>query len=121
MVRWTGFADLSFGESAHMALARAIEHAQTEAHAELPDAWLVEDRRLSFSVTTETSRPVLEGIRRVLAALVLDAVAGDVSLEVEHPYERWIRKAALPSISKEITVGEDALEGAGETIRTAAS
>lgn len=118
MLRWTGFAELSFGESAHMAFARAIEHAQTDAHAELPDAWVMEDRRLSFSATAESSRPVLEGIRRVLAALVLDAVAGDACIEVEHPHERWARRAAArPSVS-EILVGDD---GAGETIRTEAS
>jgi hypothetical protein len=120
MVRWTAFADLTFAESAHMAFARALEQAETEAHQLHADAWMIEDRRICFSFAAETSVPVLEGTRRLLAALVLEASSGDVLVETVQPYDRWARKAATPSISKEITIGEDQ-ERAGETIRTEAS
>src|SRR4051794_12631078 len=122
MVRWTGFADLSFADSARLAFARAVEQAETDAHGDFPDAWMIEDRRISFSLTADTSRPVLDGMQRLLAQLVLGAIAGEVLVETENPSERWARKAAIPSISKEITIGEDLGEvGAGETIRTVAS
>lgn len=119
MVRWTGFADLSFAESARLAFARALEAAEADAHGSFPDAWVIEDRRVSFSVTVDTSRPVLEGIQRLLGELVLSAVSGDAFIESELPVERWARRAAAPSISKEISIGEDEAS-AGETIRTAA-
>ncbi len=120
MARWNAFADLTFAGSAHLAFARAIEHAETDAHLEQQGAWVIEDRRISFSFEGESSLPVLDGTKRLLAALVLEAAAGDVLVETSEPRERWARKAALPSISKEITIGEE-YDAAGETIRTEAS
>jgi len=117
-VRWTGFADLSFAASARLAFSRALEQAETDAHEHHPEAWVIEDRRIAFSVDAETPRPVLDGTKRLLGALVLEAIAGEVLVEVSTPPERWARKAAL-SISKEITVGEE--HEAGDTIRTEAS
>lgn len=122
MARWTGYAELSFAQSARLAFARAVDQAETEAHGEFPDAWVIEDRQISFSVTAESSRPVIDGIQRLLGILVLSAVSGEAVVESEQPAERWSRRAAAPSISKEITIGEESAdEGAGETIRTAAS
>ena len=119
-VRWSGFADLTFASSARLAFSRALERAETDVNEHQAQAWVIEDRRISFSIDAETSPHVLEGTRRLLGALVLDAVAGEAVVEVTtSPAERWSRKAAL-SISKEITVGED-YDGAGETIRTEAS
>lgn len=119
MLRWTGFADLSFAESARLSLARAVEQAETEAHEELPGAWVIEDRRITFSVETETSRATVEGLKRLFGALMMVATSGEVMIEVEGG-ERWARKASSPSVSKEIAVGEER-DLAGETIRTQAS
>jgi hypothetical protein len=117
-VRWTGFADLTFVDSAHLAFARAAEQAATDVHLDRPEAWVVEDRHVSFSAEIDAGLPVLEGTKRLLGALVLQAISGEAVIEVTQPYERWILRAAPPSVSKEILVGDDTT---GETIRTAAS
>jgi hypothetical protein len=122
MVRWNGFAELSFADSARLAFARALDQAQTDVHGCFPDAWVIEDRRIAFSVIADTNRTVLEGIQRLLGALVLGAVAGDALIESENPRERWTRRVAVPAISHEAPIGRDLdEEGNSETIRTAAS
>jgi hypothetical protein len=118
-VRWSGFADLSFGDSAHLAFARAVEQAATDAHELRPEAWVVEDRHVAFSDQVESGQALLEGTKRLLRALTLQAIAGEAAIEVTMPSERWVVRAAPPSVSKELVVGDDV--GAGETIRTAAS
>ncbi|HVY45827.1 MAG TPA: hypothetical protein VHB21_08110 [Minicystis sp.] len=118
-VRWTGFAELRFEGSAGLAFARAVEQAATDVHLELPDAWVVEDRRVTFSAEVEGGPQLLEGTKRLLRALALQAVAGDVALEIAQPFERWVLRAAPPSSSKELAVGDEPPDG--ETIRTAAS
>jgi hypothetical protein len=123
LVRWTGFADLSFADSAHLAFARACEHAMTDAHEAQPESWVIEDRRITFSADVESGPQQIDGTKRLLAALVLQALAGDAVIEVAQPPElpeRWVLKAGTPSISKELVVG-DGYDGEGETIRTAAS
>jgi hypothetical protein len=117
VVRWTGFADLTFEESAWLAFAHAAEHAETDAHEGLLDAWVIEDRRLLFSVETATSRPVLEAIKRMVNALVLQAVAGEAILETGAG-ERWAWRPSVggaPSDSKEIVIGCELFDS-GETI-----
>ncbi len=118
-MRWNGFADLSFADSAHLAFARAVEQAATDAHELRPEAWVVEDRRVAFSDQVESGQAMLEGTKRLLRALVLQAVAGEAAIEVAMPPERWVVRAAPPSVSKELVVGDET--AAGETIRTAAS
>ncbi len=116
-LRWTGFADLSFAESAHLAFARAVEQAATDVHEVRPEAWVIEDRRVGYSDDVEASALSLEGTKRLLAALALQAISGEATIQVAMPPERWVVRAAAPSISKELLVGDDV----GETIRTAAS
>ena len=120
LVRWTGFADFGFAASARLAFARALERAETDAHEDTPDAWVVEERRVAFSFDGETSVAVLEGCKRLLGALAAEAHAGEVVIETKDPSERWARRAALPSISKEIAIVEE-YDGPSETIRTEAS
>ncbi len=90
--RITGFADLVFNESAHLALAKAAEIAQTDVEAEHPSAFAIEDRRLQFSVDSLASTTAIDGFRRLLEALVRDASSGEASLEVETG-ERWAGRA----------------------------
>jgi hypothetical protein len=130
-LRWTGFADLVFAESAHLAFARAVEQAATDVHEHRPESWVIEDRRIAYAedVDDSTADPrarsvvaspqALEGTKRLLAALALQAIAGEAAIEVAMPPERWVVRAAAPSISKELVVGDDV--GEGETIRTTAS
>jgi hypothetical protein len=108
--RWSGFADLAFTESARLAFARAAELAETDAHEEHRAAWVIDDQRLTFSIETESSRPVIEGMKRFLGLLALQATSGEVVVEVVNPPERWGRRAAPPSISKELTLDPSGAE-----------
>ena len=120
MAHWTGFADLSFTDSARLAFARALDRAETDVDQAHPDAWVIEDRHVAFAFDGDTSRQIVDATKRLLDALVVGAIAGEATLEIDQPRERWTRKAG-PSISKEIALVDEDYEGAGETIRTAAS
>ena len=128
MVRWTGFADFGFAGSARLAFDRALERAETDAHEVAPDAWVLEDRRVAFHFDGDSSIAVLEGVKRLLEALSLEAHAGEAVIECKDPQECWSRRAAV-SISKEIAIeqtGEgpaidEEYDGPSETIRTGAS
>jgi len=113
---WTGFADLGFATSARLAMARAHERAETEAQEALLEAWEIDDRHVAFSFEGETSRAVLEGCRRLLEALVLEATSGEALLECRVPAERWVLRAGVPSVSKELVVGDEG--EAPSTLRT---
>jgi hypothetical protein len=120
MSRWTAFADLTFAESAHLAFAKASEIAGAEAAIELHGAWLIEDRRIAFHADGDAGRATIESAIRVLDALVVQATSGEAIVElVDVTSERWARKAASPSISKEISIADAA--DVSETIRTQAS
>ena len=117
MLRWTGFADLTFASSARLAFARALERAETDVHERMPEAWVIDERYVSFTVDVEILFVVMRATRRLLEALVLEATAGEAVMEISEPRERWAR-AAAPSISKEISTGSEDYDGPGETIRT---
>jgi hypothetical protein len=119
MLRWTGFADFCFEESAHLALARAQEQEVTDAYTAAPEAWLVDDRRITFSLQTESALSLLEGTKRLLAALSLQAASGEAVIEIAPSSERWVRHAGAPPTSATVGYPEEDYEGAGETIRTA--
>lgn len=107
VVRWSGFADLVFAESAWSAFARAAELAETDAHEQCPEAWVIRDRQITFSLETESRRALVEGMKRFLGLLALQAESGEAVIEVEAPLERWVRRAATPSISKELAFDAD--------------
>ncbi len=121
MVHWSGFADFLFPDSAHLAFARAAELAETDTHEEHPDAWVIEDRQVSFSLQTTSSRPVIDSIKRLLDLLAMQATSGEAVIEVTFPPERWLRRASSPSFSKELSLDADELENGptSKTIRTA--
>lgn len=98
-VTWSGFADLAFTESARLAFARAAELAETDAHEEHPEAWVIDDRRIVFSAeSAASSLGHVAGMKRFLGLLALQAMAGDAVIEVLVPPERWHRHAALSSL-----------------------
>lgn len=107
LTHWTGFADLGFAGSARLAMARAHERADTDAQDALPEAWEIDDRHVAFSFEGETSRAVLEGCRRLLESLVLEATSGEALLECRATTEKWVLRAGAPSVSKELVVGDE--------------
>src|SRR5262245_42328352 len=120
-VRWSGFADLVFTESARSAFARAAELAETDAHEQCPAAWVIDDRRIAFSLTIESGRALIEGMKRFLGLLTLQAESGEAVIEVEAPLERWVRRAATPSISKELAFALEDEVPASRTIRASSA
>jgi hypothetical protein len=121
MPRWSGFADFSFPDSAHLAFARAIELAETDTQEQHPDAWVIEDRQVTFSLQAESNRSDIESIERVLDLLALQAIAGEAVVEVAFPPERWVRRASTPPFSGELAIDEGDSENGpmSKTIRTA--
>jgi len=99
--RFSGFADLHFRESAHLALARAAESVQTDVEAQHPGAFIVDDHRLDVSVEARGSLLHIDALRRMLEALVNDAVSGEAALEIEGG-ERWARRVAEVSEARRL-------------------
>lgn len=97
--RITGFADLTFAQSAHLALARACEIAQTDVEVLHPSAFAVDDRQLQFSIDVRATQVEIDGFRRLLDALVRDATSGEASLEVETG-ERWALRAPVDGVQR---------------------
>ncbi len=93
-LRWSSFADLRFAESAWFAFARAAELAETDVHEQHRDAWIIDDRHIAFALETESNRSVIEAMQRFLGLLTLQAEAGEATLEIADPPERWVRRAA---------------------------
>jgi len=87
-MRVRGFADLSFEESAGLSLARAVERAATDPMHDRPEAWIVEERRISFSFEGELLQTELAAHRRILEELCREASSGEARLEPENS-TRW--------------------------------
>jgi hypothetical protein len=126
MVRWSGSVDLEFPDSGHLAFSRAAELAETDVHEQYAGAWAIEDRRITFSLEIDTGRQVIEAMQRFFSLLALQATAGEAVIEIAFPPERWVRRPAAPSFSKEIAIidgiGSDEDDGpASKTIRSTAS
>lgn len=94
--RFSGFAQLHFRESAHLALARASEAVQTDVEAQHPGAFIVDDLRLDVSIDAHGSALHIDALRRMLDLLARDAISGEVAVEVEGG-ERWARRVAETS------------------------
>src|SRR5271168_3895493 len=92
-LRWSGFADLGFSESAWLAFARAAELAETDIHEQHQDAWIIDDRHIAFALETESGRGPIEAMQRFLDLLVLQAEAGEARIEIAEPRECWVRRA----------------------------
>ena len=116
-LRWSSFADLRFAESAWLAFARAAELAETDVHEQHRGAWIIDDRHIAFSLETESGRSVIEAMKRFLGLLVLQAEAGEATLEVAAPPERWARRAASLSSAAELAPGESESPPESQTIR----
>ena len=116
-MRWSGYADLVFAESAWLAFARAAELAETDVHEEHPEAWVIDDRHLTFSLEHDSGRPHLEAIQRFLTLLALQAETGEAVVELSIPRERWVRRAASPSNAEEVALDPEEAVPESRTIR----
>lgn len=105
-LRWSSYANLRFAESALHAFARAAELAETDVHEQHGEAWVIDDRHLTFSLETESTRSVIEAMKRFLGLLALQAEAGEVTVVVASSRERWVRHAPSPSSAAQGVTGE---------------
>lgn len=106
MIRWKGTAELTFAKSARLAMIRAVEETHTDVDQVYPDAWMVDDRTVSFHIALESSPAVLESHQRLLAALAQRASSGEAVLFIGPDasrgsttpmgMERWVRRAHAP-------------------------
>ncbi len=91
-MRVRGFAELTFRESARLIFARACERVGGDVTVDHPQAWVIDDRRISFAVEMEMSQGDLDAHCRVFEELVREATSGEVVLDAEGK-ERWARWA----------------------------
>ncbi len=123
MIHWLGYAEIHFGENAHLALARAVEQSASDALDALAGAWFVDDRSITLSVEADTSRGEMMSAKRLLSALLEEADGGEAVIEVP-PFERWSRSAGgVPSVGlvfgspvPDAEADDEAAEGDRETI-----
>lgn len=110
MIHWMAYAELRFGDSAHLALARAVEESASEALTSLPDAWLIEDRKITLHVEADTPRSEMMAVKQLLTALLRTAEQGEAVIEVP-PFDRWSRhatgRASSPMLSPDDWAGPD--------------
>ncbi len=122
-MRLRGFADLTFADSARLALVRAGERAHSDVDQVHPDAWAVEDRRVVFSLEVDVARASFEAHRRLLDELVDEAAGGEATLDygpAEDPAsERWARRVSGSGTHP--VAGDSDAASAMPTIRTEAS
>lgn len=91
-MRVRAFADLAFHESAGLCLARALERAHVDVTADHPEAWVVEERRISFHLDAELSIAEVEAHRRLLTELLREALEGEAVIDREGQL-RWAQGA----------------------------
>jgi hypothetical protein len=123
MVWWRGNAEFAFDEQGELAMARAVEEAHTDVDHAHPEAWVIEDRRISFHLELDSDVASLDAHKRLLSALAHHATSGEALLFIgssgagNHatPYglERWHRAASSCSVNPEEDESRD-------TIRTEA-
>jgi hypothetical protein len=123
-MRLRGYAQLSFADSARLALVRAGERAHSDVDQVHPTAWAVEDRRVIFSLDADATRATFEAHRRLLDELVDEAASGEASLDYGAPEdpmsERWARHVNGGSGEHPVSHDSDSA-AAMPTIRTEAS
>jgi len=77
-----------FHESARLSFARACERVARDVSVDHPDAWVVDDRRVSFAIESEMSSADVQHHQRFLEELAGEARGGEAYLAPEG-HERW--------------------------------
>ncbi len=115
--RFSGFAELHFRESAHLALARAAEAIHTDVEAQHPGAFIVDDLRLDVSIDARGTPLHIDAVRRMLDVLVRDAISGEAAVEVDGG-DRWARRVAENSEARRLEPAQaSGLAGSEESER----
>lgn len=89
-----GFAELTFRESARLSFARACERLDHDVTLAHPEAWVVDDRRISFSLEASMTAVECQLHQRLLEELCREAAAGDAYLAPDGS-PRWIGHAGM--------------------------
>lgn len=87
-VRARGFAELTYLESARLVFARVSEKAAFDVTLDHPEAWIVDDRRISFAIEADLTEAEVEAHQRLLEDLAREAANGEAYLDVTG-FERW--------------------------------
>jgi hypothetical protein len=114
-----GHAELTYEESAGLSFARAVERAGSDPSRDFPEAWVVDERRISFSLDADLAPAQLHAHRRLLEELVREASGGEVRLDDETS-GRWdaFAGAALQSSQPRDMSGVVGADVDHPTIRT---
>ncbi|NUP04433.1 MAG: hypothetical protein HOW73_00040 [Polyangiaceae bacterium] len=88
-MRVRGFAELLYRDSARLSFARACERIDHDVSLDHPEAWVVDDRRISFSMDCDMSLLDLQRYQRLFEELARDAIGGELALEGEGQ-PRWV-------------------------------
>jgi hypothetical protein len=79
-VRVRGFAELVYRDSARLVFARACEACAVDVALDHPEAWVVDDRRISFALDLDLSEAELAAHEALLLDLAAEAASGEVEL-----------------------------------------
>ncbi len=84
-----GHAELTYEESAGLSFARAVERSGSDPSRDFPEAWVVDERRIWFSLDADIAPAQLHAHRRLLEELVREASSGEARLDPEGGAGRW--------------------------------
>jgi len=106
-MRWSASVAFEFETSAHLHLARALEIASSDGPPGGPDAWAVDDRRITVDASLDSPRPIVEAAFHVLEHLAEMAISGEAVFESQAHGRRAMRANArtlpeLPDIRDEL-------------------
>lgn len=79
-----GFAEFVFVESARLQFARACERCSADVTAEQPQAWVIDERRISFALDAEMSADEMRVYESLLRDLASNASSGEFELRPEN-------------------------------------
>jgi hypothetical protein len=115
-VRVRGYAELVFEESARLIVARVCERAPVDVTLQHPDAWIVDDRRVSFALDADLSDAELADYDAFLRDIAAEAQAGELELCVDGQRRLFERRGSLESGSPARASGP-ASDAARPTVR----
>jgi hypothetical protein len=116
-VRIQGFAELVFEESARLSMARVCERAPVDVSLVHPEAWVVDDRRISFALDATLSEPEVAEYEAFLKDLSSEARSGEFELRVDGQRRVFERIGAVESGSPTRASGPASEDGIRETVR----
>ncbi|MEZ4298605.1 MAG: hypothetical protein R3B70_26875 [Polyangiaceae bacterium] len=92
MTRWMAYAELHFSTAPTSRSPGPWKSPAPTRPPPLPDAWLVEDRKITLHAEGDGARADLVALKQLLTSLLRDAVRGEAVIEMP-PHERWSQRA----------------------------